>query len=52
MQVFRWAIKRGHKVKNPADLVRPASIAKFGPRDRTLTPDEIALWTASASRYP
>ncbi len=31
MQVFRWAIERGQKVENPADLVRPASIAKFEP---------------------
>lgn len=43
LQVFRWAIERGQKVENPADLVRPASIAKFEPRDRALTPDEIAL---------
>ena len=43
MQVFRWAIERGQKVENPADLVRPASIAKFEPRDRALEPDEIAL---------
>lgn len=43
MQVFRWAIERGQKVENPADLVRPASIAKFEPRDRALGLDEIAL---------
>ena len=43
MQVFRWAIERGQKVENPADLVRPASIAKFEPRDCALGPDEIAL---------
>ena len=43
LQVFRWAIERGHRVENPADLVRSASIAKFEPRDRALTPDEIAL---------
>ncbi|KOF54475.1 integrase [Achromobacter sp. DMS1] len=42
-QVYRWAIERGQKVENPADLVRPASIAKFMPRDRALTPDEIGL---------
>lgn len=28
---------------NPADLVRPTSIAKFEPRYLALTPDEIAL---------
>jgi integrase len=43
MQVFRWAIERGVKVENPADLVRPATIAKFEPRDRALTPDEIGV---------
>lgn len=43
MQVFRWAIERGQKVENPADLVRPSTIAKFEPRDRALTPDEIGL---------
>jgi integrase len=43
MQVYRWAIERGQKVENPADLVRPTTIAKFEPRDRALTPDEIGL---------
>jgi integrase len=43
MQVFRWAIERGQRVENPADLVRPTSIARFEPRDRALTPDEIGL---------
>ena len=43
LQVYRWAIELGQKVDNPADLVRPASIAKFEPRDRALTPVEIGL---------
>lgn len=43
LQVYRWAIERGQKVENPADLVRPTTIAKFEPRDRALTPDEIGL---------
>jgi len=43
LQVFRWAIERGQKVENPAELVRPTTIAKFEPRDRALTPDEIGL---------
>ncbi|MDM1717455.1 tyrosine-type recombinase/integrase [Thiopseudomonas alkaliphila] len=43
LQVYRWAIERGQKVENPADLVRPSSIAKFEPRDRTLSPEEIKL---------
>ena len=43
MQVYRWAIERGQKVDNPAEMVRPNSIARFEPRDRALAPDEIAL---------
>lgn len=43
LHVFRWAIERGQKVENPADLVRPTSIAKFEPRDRALAPEEIKL---------
>ncbi|WP_025444570.1 site-specific integrase [Brucella sp. 04-5288] len=43
MLVFRWAIERGQKVENPADLVRPSTIVKFEPRDRALTPEEIGL---------
>lgn len=43
IQVFRWAIQRGQKIENPADPVRPASIAKFEPRYRALESGEIAL---------
>lgn len=43
LQVYRWAIERGQKVENPAEMVRPASIARFEPRDRALTPVEIGL---------
>lgn len=42
-QVYRWAMERGQKVENPAEMVRPATIARFEPRDRALTPDEIGL---------
>jgi integrase len=41
MLVFRYAAQRGEKHPNPADGVSPASIAKFEPRDRTLTTHEI-----------
>lgn len=44
MMVFRWANERGQRVENPADLVRPTSIARFEPRDRSLTPEEVALF--------
>ena len=43
MMVFRWAWERGQRVPNPADHVRPSSIAKFTPRDRALSPEEIRL---------
>ena len=43
MQVFRWAIERGQDVVNPADNVRASSIARFQPRDRSLSPEEIGL---------
>ena len=43
LQIYRWAIERGQKVENPADKVRPTSIARFEPRDRALTPAEIGL---------
>lgn len=43
LQVYRWAIECGQEVENPADMVRPTTIAKFEPRDRALTPDEIGL---------
>ena len=36
-------MERGQKVENPADLVRPASIARFEPRNRALAPVEIGL---------
>lgn len=43
LQVYRWAIERGQKVENPAEMVRPNSIARFEPRDRALSPAEIGL---------
>lgn len=49
-QVYRWATERGVKVENPADLVRPSTIAKFEPRDRALTPAEIGTMYAYLER--
>lgn len=43
MQVYRWAADRGERVQNPADEVRPSSIATFQPKERALTPGEIRL---------
>ena len=41
--VYRYALERGHQYENPAELVRPTSIARFQPKDRSLTPEEIRL---------
>ncbi len=41
--VYRYALDRGHRYENPAELVRPASIARFQPKDRALSPQEIWL---------
>ena len=44
MQIYRWANERGQRVENPADMVRPTAIARFEPRDRALSSDEIGLF--------
>lgn len=41
LQVYRYADARGERHPNPAEGVRPASIATFVPRDRALSPNEI-----------
>lgn len=43
MLVFRYARDRGQKIANPADEVRPSSIARFEPRDRALSAEEVGL---------
>jgi integrase len=43
MLVFRYARDRGRKVPNPADEVGPSSIARFQPRDRSLSAEEIGI---------
>jgi len=43
MLVFRYANERGQKIANPADDVRPSSIARFQPRDRTLSAEEVGI---------
>lgn len=39
--VFRHAQGSGQAVSNPAEAIRPSTIATFKPRDRALTPAEI-----------
>jgi integrase len=43
LQVYRFADARGERHPNPAEKVRPTSIATFEPRIRCLTPAEIKL---------
>lgn len=43
-QIYQYAIDRGAKVVNPADAIRPSSIARFQPRDRALSPTEIGIF--------
>lgn len=44
MQVFRFVKDRGVKIENPAEAIRASAIAKFKPRERALSPDEIRLF--------
>lgn len=41
LQVFHWAKLRGEKISNPAAEIAPTSIARFKPRERNLSPQEI-----------
>ncbi len=41
MSVFDWARARGTKIENVARLIPPTSIARFKPRERNLSPEEI-----------
>lgn len=44
MLVFKFAIMKGQQVSNPAELVPPTSIARFEPKDRALSSEEIRLF--------
>lgn len=44
LQVYRYADARGERHPNPAEGVRPSSIATFVPKDRALSPNEIKLF--------
>lgn len=45
--VFRHAQGSGISMSNPADAVRASAIARFEPRDRALTPEEIRKFFAA-----
>ena len=44
MNVYSWAKARGAKFANPADGIKPSSIATFKAKDRALSPDEIGIF--------
>lgn len=50
--VFRYAMEQGHHYNNPAELVRPTSIARFQAKDRSLSPEEIKLLYQYLERVP
>ncbi|MDP3240139.1 MAG: tyrosine-type recombinase/integrase [Reyranella sp.] len=51
-QIFAFAILHGEKVPNPADVVGPASIATFVPKDRSLSPAEIRVMLGQLEHVP
>ncbi len=50
--IFAFAILHGEKVANPADEVRPSSIATFVPKDRSLSPAEIRVMLGQLDHVP
>jgi integrase len=50
--VFAYARLYGEKVDNPATDVAPASIARFVPRERSLSPREIRLFYPLLEQVP
>jgi integrase len=51
-QIYGFAILHGEKVKNPADEVGPASIARFVVKDRSLSPTEIRIMLKQLEHVP
>ena len=51
-QIYGFAILHGEKVANPAEEVGPASIARFVPRDRSLSPTEIRIMLKQIEHVP
>lgn len=51
-QIYGFAILHGEKVTNPAEEVGPASIARFVPRDRSLSPTEIRIMLKQLEHVP
>jgi integrase len=51
-QIYAFAALHGEKVDNPADNVRPTSIATFVPKDRALSPSEIRILLHELEHVP
>jgi integrase len=51
-QIYGFAILHGEKLANPADDVRPASVATFIPKDRALSPAEIRIMLRELEYVP
>jgi len=50
MFMYEWANSKGAKYVNPAINIRSSSIAKFKPRDRSLSPGEVGLFVRLLER--
>lgn len=50
--IYRYAADKGHKYVNPADSIKPTSIAIFKPRERALSPEEISILFEYVDKEP
>lgn len=50
--IYRYAADKGHRYTNPADSIKPASIATFKPRERALSPKEIHVLFEYVNKEP
>lgn len=50
--IYRYAADKGRKYINPADSIKPASIATFKPRERALSPEEIQVLFEYVDKEP
>ena len=50
--IYRYAADKGHKFVNPADSIKPTSIAIFKPRERALSAEEIKILFEYVEKEP
>lgn len=50
--IYRYAADKGHKYVNPADSIKPTSIATFKPRERSLSAEEIRILFEYVEKEP